>query len=88
MACLGLRELRAGVKTRDSRNLRQTFSTIFTPPQLYVSQNQAEDKKRSVREQLLKAVSEQEKKSKLLKAEQTKVHTKKWVAPFDSGGIF
>ena len=42
-------------------------------PQLYVSQNQAEDKKRSVREQLLKAISEQEKKSKLLKAEQTKV---------------
>ena len=43
-------------------------------PQLYVSQNQAEDKKRSVREQLLKAISEQEKKSKLLKAEQTKVN--------------
>lgn len=49
------------------------------PPQLYVSQNQAEDKKRSVREQLLKAISEQEKKSKLLKAEQTKVRMTKWL---------
>ena len=46
--------------------------------QLYVSQNQAEDKKRSVREQLLKAISEQEKKSKLLKAEQTKVNMTKY----------
>ena len=61
---------------------------LHSPPQLYVSQNQAEDKKRSVREQLLKAISEQEKKSKLLKAEQTKVHTTKWVAIFDTGGIF
>ena len=55
---------------------------MFTPlpPQLYVSQNQAEDKKRSVREQLLKAISEQEKKSKLLKAEQTKVRVTKWLS--------
>ena len=50
-----------------------SLQTDFATFQLYVSQNQAEDKKRSVREQLLKCVSDQEKKSKLLKAEQTKV---------------
>ncbi len=39
-----------------------------------MSQNQSsEDKKRSVREQLLKLISDQEKKSKLLKEDQKKV---------------
>jgi pyrroloquinoline quinone (PQQ) biosynthesis protein C len=41
--------------------------------QLYVSQNQSEDKKKSIREQLLKNISDQEKRSKALKDQQKKV---------------
>merc|ERR1711976_831248 len=55
-----------------NRNLELMLQRAHDEIKLYVSQK-AEDKKKSVREQLLKQIADQEKRGKALKEEQKKV---------------